>query len=154
MERIRLPNHLRKNEGFSLLELLLVLSILTILGLVIMPIGHHWMKKQTEEDAIDSFMTAIYEIQLHAMAYEKITMLAFTNNYKTYYWGLPPREEFSRVDFPPTLQLNLSSNLKRVEFDPRGRILQSGRLTFNTSTGLADIRMQLHRGRMIYYRHP
>ena len=58
---------------------------------------------------------------------------------------------FQELALPDGMRLASSSRLKAVEFHANGNIINSGTLTFLTSSGLTEIRLQFQRGRMIIY---
>lgn len=145
-------DHTKNREsGFTMVELILVLSIVTIMSAVIIPVGEKWIKATEEEDALQSLILTIHSLQSYAMANSAFTQLRFIKEgTRTQYIAAHPgREEFSRKYLPEGMYVLSSSNLKEVEFHGNGNIINFGTLTLGTKTGVIRIAFQFQRGRMI-----
>lgn len=140
-----------KEAGFTFLELLMVVTVIVILTAVILPFGDKWIRTESEKDAIQAFIASIQNIQAYSMANQVVTRMEFQHSGTEYFTSVIGKPEFSRTRFPEGMRLASSSQLKSVEFHANGNIIHSGTLTFLTSTGLTDIRLQFQRGRMIIY---
>lgn len=138
-----------KEGGFTFLELLLVLAILSILTAIIIPVGDSWMREQTEESAIQAFMASIQNLQAYSMANNAYTKLSFKNAGTMYITAVPGEFEFARTNFP--VGMKLVSSMDSVEFHGNGDIIKSGTLVLKTSSGFTEIRFQFQRGRMVVY---
>ncbi len=140
-----------KESGFTFLEMLLVLSIVTLVTAIILPMGDKWIRTASEEDGLQAFVAAIHNLQAYSMANHVVTRLDFKNSGTTYITLIPGKSEFTRTVFPKGMRLADSSPMKTVEFHANGDIIKSGTLTLETSSGLTQIRFQFQRGRMIIY---
>lgn len=140
-----------RESGFTFLELILVLSVLTIITAVILPVGNRWIQTTSEKDALQAFMAAVYEIQAYSMANNAYTKLKFEQNGTLYYSFTSGKKEFARTVFPEGMRLNENSSIKEVEFQGNGDIIKSGSMRIDMSTGPIEIRFQLRRGRMVVY---
>lgn len=140
-----------KENGFTFLEMILVLSIVSLVTFAVIPIGGKWIRTTSEENGIQTFVAAIHNLQAYSMANHVVTKLHFTNSGSTYITSVPGKFEFARTDFPAGLNLASSSRMQEVWFNANGDIRNSGTLVFRTSSGLTEIRFQFQRGRMIIY---
>ncbi|WP_342505183.1 type II secretion system protein [Sporosarcina sp. FSL K6-2383] len=140
-----------KEGGFTFLEMILVLSIVSLITFVILPIGDKWIRNASEEDALQAFVAAIHNLQAYSMANNVATRLDFKNSGTMYITLVPGKSEFARMTFPVGMKLSDSSRMKEVSFHANGNIMNSGTLVLETSSGLTEIRFQFQRGRMIIY---
>jgi hypothetical protein len=138
-------------SGFTLIELVFVLSIAIILSAVIIPVGSKWIRTTAEEDAFKAIIITIQSLQSYSMANNVYTRLRFsTTGTKTMYIAeVPGRFEFSRKLLPEGMRLSDYSNLIAVEFSGNGDIINFGKLTLLTNRGSRIIVFQMQRGRMI-----
>lgn len=138
-------------SGFTLIELVFVLSIAIILSAVIIPVGSKWIRSTAEEDAFKAIILTIQSLQSYSMANNALTRLRFaTTETKTMYIAeAPGRIEFSRKLLPEGMRLSNYSNLIAVEFNGNGDIINFGKLTLLTNQGSRTIIFQMQRGRMI-----
>ncbi|WP_082295039.1 type II secretion system protein [Sporosarcina ureilytica] len=138
-------------QGFTLIEMTFVLSIVILLTAIIMPLGNKWFQSAAEEDAIASIIATIYSLQSYSMAYNELTRLSFkSSGTQTMYIALVPgKRELSKRLLPEGMYVSDSSALKQVEFLGNGNIVQSGVLTIVGKTGKTAITFQFQRGRMI-----
>lgn len=144
-----------KESGFTFLEMILVVAVLSIMTAIILPIGDKWIQTASEDDALQAFMATVYNIQAYSMANYVATGLKFKNSGTEYITSYlvdgEGRVEVARNVFPEGMRLVTSSQLKEIEFHGNGDIVKSGTMAFLTSSGLIEIRFQFQRGRMIIY---
>ena len=140
-----------KESGFTMIELILVLSIVTIMSAVIIPVGEKLIRTTEEEDALQSLIITIHSLQSYAMANNAYTQLRFIKNGSRteYIAASRGKEEFSRKLLPEGMYVLSSSNLKVVEFHGNGNIINFGTLVLSTKKDLIRITFQFQRGRMI-----
>ncbi|WP_172370180.1 prepilin-type N-terminal cleavage/methylation domain-containing protein [Sporosarcina jiandibaonis] len=139
-----------RQAGFTLIELVFVLSIAIILSAAIIPIGDKWIRTTAEEDAFKSIIATIQSLQSYSMANNVYTRLRFTKpgTQTMYVAEAPGSIEFSRKLLPEGMHVSSLSNLKTVEFHANGDIINFGRLTLLTNRGSRTITFQMQRGRM------
>ena len=139
-----------RQAGFTLIELVFVLSITIILTAVIIPVGEKWIRTTAEDDAFKSIIVTIQSLQSYSMANHVYTRLRFTKpaDQTMYIAEAPGRTEFSRKLLPEGMHVASLSNLKAVEFHANGDIITFGRLTFLTNDGSRTIVFQMQKGRM------
>lgn len=140
-----------KQSGFTFIELLLVLSVVSILTFIILPLGDRWIRVKSDEDALQTLIACVYNMQAHSMAHQISTKLIFRNNGTEYVVHRAGGVELCSGVFPPGMHLSTRSNMRVVEFTPDGNVFPSGIMTINTNTGSTEIRFQLVRGRIIVY---
>jgi len=144
-----------KESGFTFIEMILVLAVLSIMTAIILPIGDKWIQAESEDDALQAFMETVYNLQAYSMANYVATGLQFrdsgTEYITSYLLSGEGRVEIARCVLPKGMRLSATSQLKAIEFHGNGDILKSGTMAFVTSSGLIEIRFQFQRGRMIIY---
>ena len=140
-----------KEGGFTFLEMILVLSIVSLMTFIIIPIGEKWIRTTSEENGLQALVAAIHNMQAYSMANHVVTRLDFKNSGTMYITLIPGQTEFARTTFPTGMRLADSSRMKTVEFHANGDIINSCTLVLETSSGLTQIRFQFQRGRMIIY---
>ena len=144
-----------KESGFTFLELILVLGVLSIMTAIILPIGDRWIQTASEEDALQAFIAAVHNLQAYSMANYVGTSLEFKDSGREYITSYlkkgEGRIEIVRNVFPDGMRLVSTSQLKAVDFHANGDIVRTGTMALLTSSGLIEIRFQFQRGRMIIY---
>lgn len=139
-------------NGFTLLEMLLVLSVVVIVTAVILPIGDRWITKQSEEEALYTFIATIHHAQAYAMANETYTAIKFRNSGKSYSLFAPGSVTYSTTDFPKGMHwVNSGDRISSVEFHQNGHIINPGTIILSTSTGKKRLTLQLQHGRVVVY---
>ncbi|MFC5603542.1 competence type IV pilus minor pilin ComGD [Sporosarcina koreensis] len=140
---------IKNNEvGFTFLEMLLVLSVVAVLTAVILPIGDRWITKQSEKEALYTFIATIHHAQAYAMANETRTAIRFRNSGKSYSLFAPSTVTYSTIDFPEGMHL---FNGHTIEFHPDGQIVNPGTIILRTTNGDKRLTLQLQHGRVIVY---
>lgn len=141
---------MQNEQGFTFIELLLVLSIVAVMTFVILPFSDQRLVKASEEDALKTFTAAVHEAQLYAMAHYEGVRLYFLNDFKEYLAETADRRILLSGQFPEGMKLAPSSPLKELYFEPSGWMKNNGRMTFQTKqSGNINISFQFERGRMI-----
>jgi len=131
--------------------MILVLAVLSILTAIILPIGDRWIRVTSEDDALQLFIASVQDMQAYSMANSVVTKLEFKHSGSEYTTSELSGKVISRNIFPEGMRFNNSSTLGKVEFHANGDIIKPGTLSFSTSSGQIEIRMQFQRGRMIIY---
>lgn len=139
----------KRESGFTFLELILVLAIMTTLTAVIIPLGDRWIQKKTEADAIQSLILEIQSIQSYAIANNVNTWMIFGDNGKEYISTASPGKVLSKKTFPDGISKLPNSPLSGIGFTGHGNITKLGTLTIKTPSGPVQLRFQFQRGRVI-----
>lgn|SRR5690606_10171855 len=135
-------------SGFTFVEMLLVLSVVAVLTAVILPIGDRWITKQSEKEALYTFIATIHHAQAYAMAHEEHTAIRFRNSDTSYSLFAPATVTYSTIDFPEGMYLFSGSS---ILFHPNGHIMNPGTIVFRTSDGDKKLTLQLQHGRVLVY---
>ncbi|MCM3743344.1 type II secretion system GspH family protein [Sporosarcina luteola] len=138
-------------NGFTFLEMLLVLSVVAILTAVILPIGDRWITRQSEEEALYAFIATIHHAQAFAMANETYTAIKFRNSGSSYSLYAPSTVTYSTIDFPDGMRWVSGNRISAIEFHPKGHIINPGTVVLRTSTGDKRLTLQLQHGRVLVY---
>jgi competence protein ComGD len=141
--------HKNTERGFTFIELLLVLTVFTIITLIILPIGDKWIQETSEEAALQSFIASVYSLQSYAIANDVYTQMQFRDSGTMYISSAPGKGVLSRNVFPKGMRVASSSPLAEIGFHHDGDIVKSGTLTIQTNNRMIQIRFQFQRGRMI-----
>ncbi|WP_160117612.1 competence type IV pilus minor pilin ComGD [Filibacter tadaridae] len=152
MEKLMGQAVANKSSGFTFLELLLVLSVVSIMTVIIIPLGDKWIRTTTEEAALQSLIASIHNLQAYSIANNVRTRLQFTNSGTTYITSVQGGSEFARTTFPKGMKYISSSSIKYVDFYSNGDIAKFGVLAIGTSSGTINITFQFQRGRMILHK--
>lgn len=129
--------------------MLLVLSVLSILTGIIIPLGNAWIRTTTEEDALKALVAEIQSLQSYSIANNVYTRLEFVDLGTTYISSAPGRIVFSKTMMPEGMIVPDWSYLKSVEFHPDGDIRKLGTLSIETTSRTIQIKFQFQRGRMV-----
>jgi competence protein ComGD len=136
-------------NGFTFIELILVLAVLSTITAIILPVGDKWIQSNRDEDALHSLVATIHSLQSYSLANEVLTQLTFRDSGTMYISSASGKGTLARDIFPPGMRVASSSPMKAVEFKTNGDIVNSGTLTIQSKSGITQIRFQFQRGRMI-----
>ncbi|PIC78571.1 hypothetical protein CSV74_03345 [Sporosarcina sp. P19] len=142
---------IKGQQGFTFLELLLVLSIMMVLTAVILPFSEKHLQRRSEEEALKQFITTVHEAQLYAMTHKENIALIFSDGGTTYkVVKNNMAETVIHGSFPEGMGRTKQSSLNRLDFAETGYMVKTGKMIFFTqSKGEIFISFQFERGRMI-----
>ncbi|MBB4825712.1 competence protein ComGD [Sporosarcina luteola] len=140
-----------KEAGFTFTELLLVLSIVIVLTMLALPFGGRWVTGQVEDEALQAFISSVYNMQAHSLASGSPTEMTLKNDGSTYIITSYVDGEMGRYDFPKGMGISSMGSMRRLEFNGSGQIRESGTMTLKMTRRSIEIRFQLQYGRMILY---
>lgn len=143
-----MKRYVRNNDGFTLLEMMLVLFIVVTISSVVL----HFTIKITEKRVVDQFLNQVlFDLQrIQALAIEEETSITFVfndnNTYKAYYdlGGVNILER----SFPAGIELNIFSNLKKIDFYSTGEVGKFGSILFKTPFGEKRLIVNMQKGRL------
>ncbi|MDW0108938.1 prepilin-type N-terminal cleavage/methylation domain-containing protein [Sporosarcina aquimarina] len=138
-------------QGMTLLELLLVLTIVGVLTIIVLPVSSGWTAVQSEQDALQAFQATVQQMQSYAIAHKASTNLSFSENGTVYTVTYLDSGKKKTTSFPPNFIFDSSSTLNKVDFQDNGDMFKTGSMIFQTSNGKKIIRFQFQKGRMLLY---
>ncbi|WP_301109743.1 prepilin-type N-terminal cleavage/methylation domain-containing protein [Sporosarcina sp.] len=140
----------KRQQGFTFVELLLVLSILVVLTAVILPFSEKRLHAMSEEDALKAFMATVHETQLYAATHREHVRLRFSEGGSVYKSFRGDLSVFASGRFPEGMVKVQNTGLAELEFQPSGNMYPTGKLTIRTkNSGTKTITFQFERGRML-----
>lgn len=148
----------KKEDGFTMLELLLVLMIIAVMAMIIFPFTEKRLAEESEKEAIEQFMAAVYEAQLYAITNGVSVVVTFKNEgqeYRIEENTAAPVVIMSRK-FPEGMHkikgTGAGGSLGYLVFIPSGIMSPTGWISFQTKTiGKVKITFQFELGRMLLY---
>lgn len=134
-------------KGFTLLELLIVLSILSILLLFTTPFTHEMLMKHEEHTFIETFEYDLLHLQsLASVTSDRVRMYVDEDKYHIY------KGNRNSLVFRRTIPKGISIDLRmrnNISFDQSGRIRHAnyGGIKINTTQSTYDVIFPLGKGR-------
>lgn len=138
-------------QGMTLLELLLVLTIVGVLTIIVLPVSNGWTAVQSEQDALQAFEATVQHMQSYSIAHKASTNLGFSENGSVYTVTYLDTGKRKTTGFPLGFVFDSSSTLNKVDFQDNGDMFKTGSMVFQTSSGKKTIRFQFQKGRMLLY---
>lgn len=142
----------RKNEqGFTLLELLLVLSIVLLLSAISLPVGQKIAQKKVDKKAMQWIVGLIHTTQSLAIGNKEAVYITFYSNTYRIRSSSPvtnERLEVMRGNYPEGIRYHGNGQHEYL-FSPSGNISRPGTSTFTTKSGTFSLKVQMARGRVI-----
>lgn len=139
---------LKNNQGYTLIEMLIVLFIIVTISSLVFQFTIKITEKRVVEQFFSQVMLDFQRVQ--ALAIEEgrtITFVFIDNNtYKAYY-DLGGNSILEK-SFPKGIELNIYSNLKKIEFHPSGEVGKFGTILFNTPFGEKRLIVNMQKGRL------
>lgn len=138
-----------KNEkGFTLIEVLLVLSIALVISSTVLFISSSYIDKKSFQLFINQFKLDVYHLQILSIHNGTYSELVFGDNGTSYTAKKSFFEPVVKRQFPKGITLSKSSSLTEIAFHPNGTIEKFGTLVFNTPNGVILLRVYIGKGRM------
>jgi len=136
-----LPNN--KQNGFTFLELLFVLSTISLLLLLAHPFHFSLLEKQQEKQFLDVFESDVLYIQNVALTTGERAEIIFGTNHYIVQVGKAVIEE---RQFPESLEMD-SRNLLTISFNEFGTIRKAGTIILRSQQTTYRIVFPLGKGR-------
>ncbi|WP_163969991.1 competence type IV pilus minor pilin ComGD [Oceanobacillus halotolerans] len=122
---------MKKQNGFTLIEVLFVLSIWSILFLLSGPLNMSILTKQQEKQFFEAFESDLLYLQTLSYGYnENRLRLSFIAN-EEMYAIFNGKDEIRKKQIPANWQVD-TRNVSAIAFDKNGRIRQAGRIEIIT----------------------
>nr|WP_255473423.1 competence type IV pilus minor pilin ComGD [Planomicrobium sp. CPCC 101110] len=135
--------------GFTLIEMLLVLSVLMTVAAIAVPAYWTYEERREEERFFGLLLHDIYYAQSESYRLERATMVVFREGSHSYEVAadilLPPLVR----KLPESVELKKTSNLNEIYFGANGSVSKSGTMRFETSTGERTLIVYLGKGRVV-----
>ena len=140
--------YIKNNHGFTLIEMLLVLSIIGLVTVILSHITLSISEKRNIDQFFTQVMFDIQRVQALAIEEEKTISISFNNgNRYSAYYQLGGENILTR-NFPEGVKLNIYSNLKSFYFHPNGNVGQFGTIIFHTPIGNRNLIVNIQEGRL------
>lgn len=139
--------YLKDNNGFTLLEMLVVLSIVIIVS----SMAYQFTYKLTEKQTIDFFLNQvqidIQRAQAFAIESGTATTISFTDDYYYAFQNLNQDKVFEKT-YPVGIGVLQNTTFRKIRFNPNGEVADFGTLTFTTPLGTKKLIINIEKGRM------
>lgn len=143
-------NKFKWNEkGFTMIEMLLVLSIVMVVSSCVVFLTSTKMKDMEEERFYRQLHLDIMRLQAISIGGNRYTYLNFPNN-RTRYKAESAGVVWFEKDLPKNMRLGDESTLKGISFHPNGNVNSFGNLLFVTERGEKRITVYISRGVINY----
>ena len=140
---------MRENErGFTLIEVLLVLSIVFVISSTILFVSHSYVEKNSFQVFMNQFKLDVYHLQSLSITNGTYSALVFDNNGTTYITRKSFYEPIVKRKLPKGVSLSPKSSLTEIAFHPNGAVEKFGTLIFDTPEGVILLRIYIGKGRM------
>ncbi|MEK3981227.1 competence type IV pilus minor pilin ComGD [Psychrobacillus sp. FSL K6-2836] len=136
-------------KGFTMIEMLLVLSIVMVVSSSVLFITSTKMKDMEEDRFFRQLHLDILRLQAISIGENRYTYLNFPNN-RTQYKAESAGIVWFENDLPKNMRLSNESTLKVITFHPNGNIYSFGSLLFETDRGEKGITLYIGRGVINY----
>jgi len=136
-----------KNEsGYTLFELIIVISILSVILLIAVPSYHSLSKTNEIEHFFEQLQEDIYYTQMTAISRGKPIMLDFITTLSQYRI-LASNQTIVKRDYPHDIIVEKGTLETKIEFNPNGNIRKAGTIFIKTANGKYKLTFQLGKGR-------
>ena len=140
-----------KQEGFTLLEMLLVLFAISVLSMVTYYNVHSLYEKQKIEQFLRQFSNDILYMQQLAINRQKHYTLRWYKDRHTYYIGeLSENLTIIKREYDSDIQIDLNTFPNPMTYNPSGNINRGGTILLSYRSYKYEIVFQLGRGRFTY----
>ncbi|MFC2948182.1 competence type IV pilus minor pilin ComGD [Virgibacillus sediminis] len=116
------------NKGFTLLELLIVLSVISIVLLISVPISSAMLEQQREKDFLETFEHDVLYIQhLASSTMDSVRITFQSDNYAVYYES----KKVAVRKYPPGISIT-PGPFRYLSFTRTGSVRQAGQIFIST----------------------
>ncbi|MET1014474.1 MAG: competence type IV pilus minor pilin ComGD [Paenisporosarcina sp.] len=139
---------MNNNRGYTLLEVLLVLSMVAIMTMCVIFISNSYLEKKAFLLFMNQFKLDVYHMQNYSIEKNTQTELVFGNKGTTYTTRKSFFEPIIQRSLPKGIKLSTKSTLTSIAFNPNGSIVNFGTLTFETPDDVKMVRIYIGKGKM------
>ncbi len=136
------------NKGFTLIEVLLVLSIVFVISSSILFVSTSYIQKNSLQLFMNQFKLDVYHIQSLSISNSIYSTLVFDDTGTSYTTRKSFYEPIVKRTFPSGVSLSKKSGLTEIAFHPNGSVVKFGTLIFNTPNGDVLVRVYIGKGRI------
>ena len=140
--------HLNKEDGYTLVEMLLVLMIVGILATGAMHFTVKKIEKNQLEQFFEQFQIDMHYLQSYAMANGVTVRIHFTQDGYGYFGIVGNTQKILTRSMPKGLSGN-KDNTYHITYLPNGNVSEFGKVTFTTPNGWKKITVYIGKGRMV-----
>ncbi|MGE6369128.1 competence type IV pilus minor pilin ComGD [Planococcus kocurii] len=139
-----------KECGFTLLEMLLVLTVLMTIVSILIPSYQAFTTQKEEQQFFNILQQDIYFAQSQSYSLGKTAKIIFREEKGTYEIFTDLQMVVVSRKMPVSVSLKKTSNLTEIYFNSNGSVVQSGTFRFATSRGEKALVVHLGRGRVVF----
>lgn len=142
-----MKKYIQNERGFTLIEMLLVLFIVMIVSSIVFQISFKLSEKQVINHFFKQIQFDLQRMQSLAIETGETTMVIFVDN-NTYIGYQDFGEVVFEKSFPPGVELNKYSNLKKIHYNSKGEVIKFGTVMFHTINGEKSLIINIEKGRV------
>lgn len=136
------------SKGFTLIEVLLVLSILFVITSSVLFVSSSYIQKNSIHLFINQFKLDVYHLQSLSVSEGIYSTLVFDSTRTSYTTRKSFYEPLVKRTLPPGVTLSSQSGLSELSFHPNGSIEKFGTFIFNTPNGDLLVKFYIGKGRI------
>lgn len=136
------------SKGFTLIEVLLVLSIVFVITSSILFVSSSYIQKNSNQLFINQFKLDVYHLQSLSVSEGIYSTLVFDGTRTSYTTRKSFYEPLVKRTLPPGVTLSSQSGLSEISFHPNGSIEKFGTLIFKTPKGDLLFKFYIGKGRI------
>lgn len=140
-----LNNKVNKINGFTLLEMLIVLGVWSVLLLLVTPLVYTGVQQQQEETFLETFEFDLLYMQRLSTLTKDYVRFGLREDKYVILQGISDKPILER-DIPPGWNINLRS-LKAISFDQNGRVRKPITIFITTNHSKYNVIFPLGKGR-------
>lgn len=139
-------NHIKHQSGYTLFELIIVISLFSIILLIVIPSYHSLSQKHKTDHFFEQLQEDIYYTQMIALSRGKPMMLDFITTLSQYRI-LVHNQTIVKREYPHDIIVERGTLETKIEFNPNGNIRKAGTIFIKTDKGKYKMTFQLGKGR-------
>lgn len=136
------------SKGFTLIEVLLVLSIVFVITSSVLFVSSSYVQKNSLQLFINQFKLDVYHLQSVSVSDGIYSTLVFDDTRTSYTTRKSFYQPLVKRTLPKGVTLSNQSGLSQLSFHPNGSIEKFGTLIFNTPNGDLIFRFYIGKGRI------
>ncbi|MFG6494205.1 competence type IV pilus minor pilin ComGD [Fictibacillus sp. UD] len=134
-------------QGFSLIEMMIVLMIIATIGAIAYPAFDSFRKNRETEYFLRSFQKDIVHMQQKAINENRMYVLSIDNEKHVYEVSGNALKKPLKRAFPEHIRFESFSMLLRVQFNQYGNISRAGTIYIHSANGTYKMVFQIGKGK-------